>query len=115
MGLSWRSASAWRSLPTRPASAGARGARRCPMAWEAAVQGAERWCDRAAQEAEAAAAVAYAAARPLLEAPDLLARIGQTMQARGYAGDPAPAVLAYLALTSRLLPRPVNLALVAQS
>ncbi len=55
------------------------------------------------------------AARPVLEAPDVLACVGEAMRANGYAGDLVPAQLAYVALTSRLLPRPMNLAFVAEA
>lgn len=54
-------------------------------------------------------------ARPLLDDPDILHRIGEAMQANGYAGDRTPALLAYVALTSRLTDRPMNLAFVADS
>jgi len=66
-------------------------------------------------EDERDAREALAAARPLLEAPDLLDRIAGAITDNGYAGDGTPALLAYLALTSRLLPRPMNLAFVAPS
>ena len=43
-----------------------------------------------------------------LESPDPLTRIAATAAALGYAGDLDPLLLLYLACTSRLLPRPVN-------
>jgi hypothetical protein len=57
----------------------------------------------------------YTQAKPLLEAPDLLERIGRSMQQRGYAGDVTPPVLGYVAFTSRLLNRPINMSYVAPS
>ena len=54
-------------------------------------------------------------ARHLLEAPDLLDRIAEAIRASGYAGDTTPALLSYIAVTSRLLERPMNLAFVAPS
>ncbi len=65
----------------------------------------------AASRAEAEAA--FTEGRELLEAPDLLGRIERAVALSGYAGDARPALLAYLALTSRLLERPLNLAFVA--
>ncbi len=56
---------------------------------------------------------AVAAADPdalaLLDAPDLLDRMAAAVRAAGYAGDDWPLRLVYLTLTSRLLPRPLNL------
>jgi hypothetical protein len=51
--------------------------------------------------------------RTLLEDPQLLFRIGRAMMANGWAGDWRIPQLAYVALTSRLLDRPMNLAFVA--
>lgn len=50
-------------------------------------------------------------ARQVLEAPDLWERIRSALRATGIAGDLRPAELLYLAITSRLLDRPVNVAL----
>ena len=49
------------------------------------------------------------AALALLDAPDLLDQVAATVRALGYAGTDWPARLVYLVLTSRLLPRPLNL------
>ena len=54
-------------------------------------------------------------ARPLLEDRGLLDRIAEAIEAGGYAGDARPPLLAYIALTSRLLERPLNLAFIAPS
>ena len=51
----------------------------------------------------------------LLRDPRLLDRIGDAIQSLGYAGDLGPPKLAYVELTSRLLPRPMNLNVVAPS
>lgn len=53
--------------------------------------------------------------RSLLDDPRLIDRIEAAISCRGYAGDATPPVMAYLALTSRLLDRPLNLAFVAPS
>lgn len=68
-----------------------------------------------AEALTAEAREAFAKARHLLEAPDLLGRIADAIRAGGYAGDTTPAMLAYAAITSRLLERPINLSYVAQS
>ena len=68
-----------------------------------------------AEAVTAEAEAAYKLARPLLEAPDLLERIEGTIRARGYAGDLTPPMLVYFALTSRVLERPSNLAVIAPS
>ncbi len=52
--------------------------------------------------------------RALLEDPNLLSRIGSAMMANGWAGDWRIPQLAYVALTSRVLERPMNLAFVAE-
>jgi hypothetical protein len=57
----------------------------------------------------------YAQARELLDDPGLLDRIDTAIRATGFAGDTGPAKLVYLTGTSRLLPRPINLILVALS
>lgn len=58
---------------------------------------------------------AYAVAASLLADLELIERVGQAIRAGGYAGDTTPPMIAYLALTSRLLDRPLNLAFVAPS
>ena len=60
------------------------------------------------------------AARPVMEDPDPLALVERQVKALGYGGDPAPALITYLAATSRLLEMrhgamPVHLLLVAQA
>src|SRR5437016_1082746 len=69
--------------------------------------------EKARRAEEAAAAEAHA--RTLLNDPDILTRVTEAIHAEGYVGDPTPALLVYIALTSRFLERPINLALVAES
>ncbi len=71
--------------------------------------------DNSKEADNAEAEGAYKLARPLLEAPDLLERIEQMIRASGYAGDLTPPMLVYMAITSRLLERPSNLAVIAPS
>jgi len=56
-------------------------------------------------------------AEKLLRDPGVLSRVEEAMEANGYAGDFAPAMLAYVALTSRLLrdERPLSLAIVGDA
>ncbi len=57
----------------------------------------------------------FAKAQPLLEDLNLIDRVADAIRSGGYAGDVRPPLLAYLALTSRRLPRPLNLAFIALS
>jgi hypothetical protein len=83
--------------------------------WQAAIAAAGPWTECEAAERDAAAKEALGSAADLLEDPNLLERVGLAMRARGYAGDLRPPKLGYVAITSRLLERPQNLAYVAQS
>lgn len=83
--------------------------------WQTAIDTAEPWMDIADRERKQAADTAYKQAESLLKDPALLERIAQTITARGYAGDPTPPLIAYVANTSRLLERPMNVAFVAPS
>ncbi len=58
---------------------------------------------------------ALEASRALLHDPNLLGRVGEFIAANGFAGDVDPALLVYVAITSRLLERPMNIACVAPS
>ena len=49
----------------------------------------------------------------LLRDPNLMTRLEEGLRATGYVGDIAPAMLVYLAFTSRFLSRPLNIILVA--
>ena len=57
----------------------------------------------------------YEAAKEIIEHPDPLALVEQAITASGYAGDPTPSALAYIAVSSRLLDRPINVQFLAQS
>jgi hypothetical protein len=59
---------------------------------------------------EAASNALCEAAKEIIEHPDPMALVEQ---ASGYAGDPPPSELAYLAVTSRLLGRPQNVQFLA--
>jgi hypothetical protein len=83
--------------------------------FQAALAAARPWTELAHAAAQQEATEAYQAAAALLHDPALLGRIGEVMQARGYAGDVRPAQLVYVAATSRLLERPQNVAVVSPS
>jgi hypothetical protein len=82
--------------------------------WEAAKAAAVPLPDPEDTSAEEATA-ALALAADLLHAPDLLEQITGVITVCGYAGDTTPAMAAYLAITSRLLSAPMNVAFVAPS
>jgi hypothetical protein len=84
-------------------------------AWAAAVARAVPWTEEHTAARAAAASTAHAGARALLEDPLLFERIKAALTATGYAGDPQLPLLVYLAFTSRLLERPINLALIGLS
>jgi hypothetical protein len=83
--------------------------------WKAVCEAAERWTDQQEAQHRDEAEQAYGEAHELLHDPDLFERLGRAISAGGYAGDVQPPLLIYLALTSRLLERPMNLVVVAQS
>jgi hypothetical protein len=85
------------------------------VAWQAALAKATPWTERSAGEQRHRAEEAFDLAKELLHAPDILNRVGRAMAAAGYAGDTTPAELAWVAISSRLLERPLNLVFVAPS
>src|SRR5919106_4765908 len=54
-------------------------------------------------------------ARPLLHDPDLMQRLSEVVASLDYAGDPRPAIITFVAIISRLLDRPLNLAYISPS
>ncbi|HZA23668.1 MAG TPA: hypothetical protein VFA32_13890, partial [Dehalococcoidia bacterium] len=54
-------------------------------------------------------------ARPLLHEPNLMQRLREVVAQLGYAGDPRPAIITFVAIISRLLNRPINLAYISLS
>ena len=83
--------------------------------WQAATEAAPKWSAIEAVERSERANTNFQLARDLLDDPHLMDRIGEMISARGYAGDTRPAQQVYLAMTSRLQARPMNIAVVAQS
>jgi hypothetical protein len=88
---------------------------RFKVRYQAALEAAPAWVDleseRVRQEAEAAAV----AAGDLLEETDIVGRAREVIAQRGYAGDTGAPALVFVAIVSRFLPRPMNLALVGPS
>jgi len=83
--------------------------------WHEAVESSTLWREIEEESRSKKATEAYNLAWELLCDPQLLDRVRVFLQTQGYAGDPTPALLAYMAMTSRLLDRPLNLAFVAPS
>jgi hypothetical protein len=83
--------------------------------WQDVLDRGESWTLRDQQRRSTAAASNFAAGGALLQSRTLLQDVGNAIAALGYAGDTSPAQLCYVAITSRQLVRPVNLALVALS
>jgi len=76
---------------------------------------ARRASDLRAEALGEEAREAWKLAQPVLEAPNLLDNVATAIRTGGYAGELTAPLLAYLALTSRLLGRPLNLAFIAPS
>jgi hypothetical protein len=62
---------------------------------------------------EAIAAELYEKARPLAECDNILAEVEKQIVSEGYAGNTAPALRSYVAISSNCLTRPINLHRVA--
>jgi hypothetical protein len=79
--------------------------------FEAALEDAKHWIEVERAEAEAASHEAWQACRALAEEPDILGRFAEELAHSSVAGESRIAKLLYLAVTSRLLERPVSVAL----
>jgi hypothetical protein len=84
-------------------------------AWDAIIAEAVPWSTEHEVGQAKEAAAARAEAEALLHDPQLLERIREAITAGGYAGDTTAPIVVYLAGTSRLLPTPINVGLVAIS
>ena len=83
--------------------------------WQSAVRNARPFLELQATTETTQAEEHYRKAHDLLHDPDILCRVGEAMRASGYAGDLMPVKTVYVAMTSRLLPRAMNVALIAES
>jgi DNA-binding transcriptional ArsR family regulator len=79
--------------------------------FEAALENAKPWTELKSVEAEAAAREAWELCGELAEQPNILKRFAGELARSGVAGEAMIAKLLYLAVTSRLLDRPVSVAL----
>jgi len=79
--------------------------------FEAALKHAAPWVELARVEAEAASREAWEACSGLAREPNILKRFAEELAGSGVAGEERIAKLLYLAVTSRLLQRPVSVAL----
>jgi hypothetical protein len=79
--------------------------------FEGALEGAKSWIQLERAEAEAAFREAGEACRGLAKEPDILKMFAEELAHAGVAGESRIAKLLYLAVTSRLLERPVSVAL----
>jgi hypothetical protein len=79
--------------------------------FEVALEGAKPWIQLERAEAEAALHEAWETCRELATKPDILERFAAVLAGSGVAGEENLAKLLYLAVTSRLLEKPVSIAL----
>src|SRR5215216_3088025 len=79
--------------------------------FESALEDAEPWIEIERAAAEAASSEARVACQELAKQPDILERFAAELANSGVAGESRIAKLLYLAVTSRLLQRPVSIAL----
>jgi hypothetical protein len=79
--------------------------------FEAALKDAKPWIDLERAEAEAASREAWERCQEVAEESDILGRFAEELARSGVAGESRIAKLLYLAVTSRLLQRPVSIAL----
>jgi hypothetical protein len=78
--------------------------------WQAALKSAERWTDRDAAEATKKKETAWAQCRTLASDTGILNQFAADVRRRGLVGEVKVAKVLYLALISRLLDRPVSIA-----
>jgi hypothetical protein len=79
--------------------------------FEVALEDAKPWIELARAEAEWASHEAWETCQELAQEPDILGRFAEALARSGVAGESRIAKLLYLAVTSRLLEKPVSVAL----
>ena len=82
---------------------------------EALLIGSIRVSELRAEAFTSEARKALVTARPLLRDAELLSMLSKVFGEAGYAGDVRPALMAYVAVTSRLTESPLNLGYLSQS
>jgi hypothetical protein len=88
---------------------------RLAASFDAACSTAVSWHQIRDAERIETEAEQYKLAEPLLHDPNLMDRVKSAIRASGYAGDVSAPAIVFLAITSRFLERPMNLALVSPS
>jgi len=83
---------------------------RFPERFASALDASTTYTEERRAESEAEADAAYQRCERLAAEPDIFARLVETLRHRGVVGEERLAKLTYLAVTSRLLERPVSLA-----
>ena len=78
--------------------------------WQGALDASPSWAEEAARAATAARAAASIACKGLLELPDILSAVVETLRSSGFVGEERAIKLIYLAVTSRLFSRIVSVA-----
>jgi DNA primase len=78
--------------------------------WDSALESATPWVEAREVELEAEHAAAWERCKELARDPDILERFASELTERGIVGEQRTAKLIYLAVTSRLLDRPVSVA-----
>jgi hypothetical protein len=76
--------------------------------WRALLEGAVAWSDLISQGRHERERSAWEACKELAHAPDILGRFAEAIEQRGVVGELRVAKLVYLAMTSRVLSRPVS-------
>jgi DNA-binding transcriptional ArsR family regulator len=79
--------------------------------FEVALEGAKPWIELERAEAESSSRKAWEQCKKIAKAPNILERFAAELAQSGVAGESRIAKLLYLAVTSRLLQRPVSIAL----
>ncbi len=83
--------------------------------FEEARTRAVAYADIAAEDERKAAEIAYESAYECVYESNILRLVRDAVRANGYAGNLDPTILAYVAITSRLLSHPLNMAFIAPS
>jgi len=84
-------------------------------AWKRAMSAATPWREIEDDDKKAKRKEAWAKCKNLATSDDILGSFQRTLRQLGVAGERRTASIVYLAVTSRLLPRPVSLSLAGQS
>lgn len=84
---------------------------RFPDRWRAALAAAVSWQEVVDQERKDASSAAWGACKDLAQSTDILAKVVEAVRACALVGEERAVKLIYLAVTSRILPRIVSVAI----